>query len=367
MSMELHQKAALPRPGGSLLAMLAVVLLLCLPSLWNGQPFFYPDTPTYMRGAEMGASKVLGPGLARPWQPAAARASAAPGKPSAGHPAGDAPAKSITSVEDKVVLAGRRRTTAPSSTGATSPVACGGWSWSMPCARPTSCTCSWCGSGGLGERHFVATAAVLAAASPLGIFTGLLMPDLFAGLGILAVGMLAVYWQRLSRWHRVALTVLLLFALCAHASHVALVAAMLLVGLAARMYTQRWRHLPRPRSSSWPPASRGRRGRVGVRQGGREDDRRAAAAPAAPDGEAASTWAPAPSSSSSTAPKPVTRPARSAATTSRQPGTTSCSPLIPTRALSGWPMRRASGAWPANSCDSSWMCCATTRWACSRA
>ena len=35
----------------------------------------------------------------------------------------------------------------------------------------------------------------------------------------------------------------------------------------------------------------------------------------------------------------------------------------PTRALSGWPMRRASGAWRANSCASSWMCCATTRWA----
>ena len=45
-------------------------LMLCLVALWNGQPFFYPDTPTYVRGAEMGVTRLVGEGRLPSWLPA---------------------------------------------------------------------------------------------------------------------------------------------------------------------------------------------------------------------------------------------------------------------------------------------------------
>ena len=35
-----------------LLVLLAASLILALPALWNRSPLLYPDTPTYLRGAE---------------------------------------------------------------------------------------------------------------------------------------------------------------------------------------------------------------------------------------------------------------------------------------------------------------------------
>lgn len=241
MSAELRPPPAMPRTGGVMLAVLAAVLLLWLPALWNGQPFFYPDTPTYLRGAEMGAAKVLGPRLAKPWQTQApvSATTAAPAIAHEGVPA----VRSVTSVEDKVVLAGR--SVYYGALLYASHLAGSLW-WAIVvhalCAAYVLHLLMvrlW----GLAERHFVATAAVLAVASPLAVYTDLLMPDLFAGLGMLAAGILAVYWKRLSRPHRIALTALLLFALCSHASHVVLVGALLLVGVVARALTPRWRHL----------------------------------------------------------------------------------------------------------------------------
>jgi hypothetical protein len=224
------------------LAALLAALILCAPALWNGQPFLYPDTPTYLRGAEMGASKVLGP-AAKPWQtqPPAASASMA-SDPASG--AASAAPRSITSVEDKVVLAGR-------SVYYGALLYAGHLAGSLWLAVAVQALCVvyllhllmvrlW----GLRERHMVGACAALALVTPLGVYTGLLMPDIFAGLGILAAGTLAVYWDRLSRPHRVVLGLLLLFALCGHASHVAVIGTMLLIAVAARLLFGRWRQLP---------------------------------------------------------------------------------------------------------------------------
>ena len=101
--MQINRSTSWLRQSGVLLAM---ALLLCLTALWNGQAFFYPDTPTYLRGAEMGASRLLGPAALKPWLPAPSAANAQ------GLPvpeAGESPKriKPLTSIEDKVVLAGR--------------------------------------------------------------------------------------------------------------------------------------------------------------------------------------------------------------------------------------------------------------------
>ena len=129
---------------------------------------------------------------------------------------------------------------------------------------------------GLGRGAFLGIVAVLAAGTPLAVFTGLLMPDVFAGLTILSVATLCVYWNRLARSTRWALAAILLFGLSAHASHVAIAALLVLLILVARL-TRKGRALSLPAIAvvaGWYP---GRcRCRGGVRPGREEGDRRTA-------------------------------------------------------------------------------------------
>lgn len=220
--------------------LLAAAVLLCLTALWNGQPFFYPDTPTYLRGAEMGATRLLGPAALKPWLPAPVQSATGPA------PAAQEPTrrmKPLTSIEDKVVLAGR-------SAYYGVLVYAGflaGKMWLAIAIQALAVAYVlqllmqrlW----GLGSRQVIAAVAVLSLLTPLGVYTGFLMPDVFAPLVILCVATLAVYWQALPRGHRWALSLLLLFGLCAHASHVALAVSMLLLALAARWLGSRWRGL----------------------------------------------------------------------------------------------------------------------------
>lgn len=226
-----------------LCSVLAAALLLCLAALWNGQPFFYPDTPTYLRGAEMGVTRIVGSGRLAPWLPAQPTAHPAATASAAGSPKAVAPARSLTSVDDKIVLAGR--SVYYGALLYAGHLAGGMW---LTVAVQALCVAYllhllmvrlW----GLRPLHLLATVAALGLVTPLAVYTGLLMPDVFAGLGILAMGTLAVYWDRLRRADRAALTAMLLFGLTAHASHVALTALVLVVGLAARRFSARWRHL----------------------------------------------------------------------------------------------------------------------------
>ncbi|MBC7443910.1 MAG: hypothetical protein H7273_00350 [Polaromonas sp.] len=223
-------------------ALLAAALLLCLAALWNGQAFFYPDTPTYLRGAEMGASRVLGPATFKPWLPAP-QADSAQGAATQGAAESPKRMKALTSIEDKVVLAGR-------SVYYGALVYAGflaGKMWLTVAVQALAVAYVlqllmgrlW----GLGSRQVIGIAAALSLLTPLGVYTGFLMPDVFAPLVILCFGALAVYWPQLGRSQRWMLSLILLFGLLAHASHVALAALLLLLALAARWLGRRWRGL----------------------------------------------------------------------------------------------------------------------------
>ena len=221
---------------------LAMALVMCWAALWNGQAFFYPDTPTYLRGAEMGASRLLGPVALKPWLPAP-QADPAQG---ASTPAASQPPKRmkpLTSIEDKVVLAGR-------SVYYGALVYAGylaGNMWLTVAVQALAVAYVlqllmgrlW----GFGSRQTILVAAGLSLLTPLGAYTGFLMPDVFAPLVILCIGTLAVYWRQLGRSDRWMLASILLFGLCAHASHVALAALLLFVALTARWLSSRWRSL----------------------------------------------------------------------------------------------------------------------------
>jgi len=230
----------------------AIALMLCLLALFNGQPFFYPDTPTYLRGAEMGATKLAGPNTLKPWLPApdvAAVASAAASSSVAEPVMPSDPVqtarklKPLTSVADKVVLAGRSvyygiLLYAGYLTG-------GMWLAVMVQALCVAYVLQllmvrlWALSTG----QVLGTVAALSLLTPLGIYTGFLMPDVFAPLVILIIGTMSVYWRQLTRGQCGALAAILLFGLCAHSSHVALAVLMLVLALAGRLFSAYWRSL----------------------------------------------------------------------------------------------------------------------------
>ena len=207
------------------LALVATAALLCLPAILNGQPFFYPDTPAYVRRAEMGVSKVLGADRIKPWV-GEASAAEEPAAPSAGARAEN---------DRDVSLAGRSVYYGALVYGAHA----AGSLWLAVAAQ------ALCVAGmlhllivrllGFGGRHLLAAGASLALLTPLAAFTGLLMPDLFAGLTVLCSGVLASYWNRLRRWECIGVAALLLFAIAAHSSHLALAAAMLIFLLGCKL------------------------------------------------------------------------------------------------------------------------------------
>ena len=214
-----------PARAFSSLALLATAALLCLAAILNGQPFLYPDTPAYLRRAETAVSKVPGADRIKPWmgEPSAA---AGPAASSAGAPAEN---------ERTVNLAGRSVYYGALLYGAH----LAGSLW-LAVAAQALCVAAmlhllivrlW----GFGRRHLLAAGAGLALLTPVAAFTGLLMPDVFAGLAILCSGVLVSYWNRLRRWERMGVAALLLFAIAAHTSHLALAASMLIFVLACKL------------------------------------------------------------------------------------------------------------------------------------
>lgn len=92
---------------------------------------------------------------------------------------------------------------------------------------------------------WLAGLAILTLLTPLGLFTGLVMPDIFAGLLVVATGLLALGWPWLTPGQRWFLGLLAGFAMTVHLSHAAvallLLCALGLAGLVHRGLRQRRR------------------------------------------------------------------------------------------------------------------------------
>ena len=230
-------------PLSRLVAVACAALLLCLPALWNGLPFFYPDTPTYLRGAEMAAGQVA----KRLWPTQTTQTTQAAATDDAPAPNTAAPtARGLTSLSDKIVLAGRSI-----YYGALLYAAQAAGSWWLGVIAQALCVAAvlhlmmvtlW----RVRPAAYLATVAALSLTTPLGVYSALLMPDVFAGLTLLALATLAVYWRQLSGVARGLLLGVLLFGLLGHASHVAVVAVLLLGALALRLWNPRWQGLSAP-------------------------------------------------------------------------------------------------------------------------
>jgi hypothetical protein len=203
-----------------------VTLLGIWPALTNGQPFFYPDTTAYVRGADLAISKALGSRFATDWAQDQRRII----KPQTSVPTPEPsePAATEQKSARRVVLAGRSITY-----GALlyfGEVLGGMW-FSIIIQSLIAAYLIFIfvvRTLGLDFRYFLITCAFLFIASPLPFFASLLMPDVFAGFLILGFAILATSWDRLSTFERGITSAVLLFAVLAHTTHL-----ILLLGLTA--------------------------------------------------------------------------------------------------------------------------------------
>lgn len=226
-------------------ALLAAVVVLCVPALWNQQPILYPDTPTYVRGAEMGLSKFAPAAALKPWSPPQEQAAAGPAETPVAERS-PARARALTSVEDKVVLAGR--SVYYGVLAYAGYVAGEFWPTIVVQAVAVGLVLHllMIGLWGLQPATFFATVAALSLLTPLGAYTGFLMPDVFASLAVLCSATLLVYWERLRTGDRWLLAALLAFALSTHASHLAIAVLLLALAILARLLFTRWKRLAVP-------------------------------------------------------------------------------------------------------------------------
>jgi len=203
---------------------LAVLTVLGIwPALTNGQPFFYADTTTYVRGADLAIAKALGSRFATAWAKDQRRTM---GIQTAATPS--EPAAAQQRATQRVVLAGRSIIYgALLYLGAVT----GGMWLSIIVQAFVAVYLLFLfvvRTLRLYFRHFLVSCGVLLLASPLPFCVSILMPDIFAGLLILGFAILATSWERLSNTERTITGAVLLFSVASHTTHV-----ILLIGLTA--------------------------------------------------------------------------------------------------------------------------------------
>lgn len=94
--------------------------------------------------------------------------------------------------------------------------------------------------------RYLSLLAGLCLLTPLGLFTGLVMPDFLAALLILSVAMLTTSWNSLTPGERAMLIIVSLFAAISHQSHVLLAAGLLVVGTTAALFSRMHDKIARP-------------------------------------------------------------------------------------------------------------------------
>jgi len=200
--------------------------LLLWPAFYNHQPFFFPDTTAYVRGADAAVAKLTG--VQSVWTQQFDSDSA------------------DGTVPDKAVLAGRSV-----YYGALVYLGDrGGGGWLSVVIQAALLVLTLFGTlqaFGLGRlRYVMVLVATLAASTLLPLYVSFLMPDVFTGLTILACGMLLTCDFGKRRAPSIAWFAVLALSLTFHTTHALLALLMFGVGLAIYVWRRslvRWHGL----------------------------------------------------------------------------------------------------------------------------
>jgi hypothetical protein len=206
----------------------ALLLLLMWPAIYNGQPLFSPDTSAYVRGFDAGVSWLSGRTSA--WTTWAANLHGQ----ALDNPTSER-AHSFQSPE--FIIAGR--STAYGALLYIGELLGGLWASILAQAVLSLIAVS------LTLKHFSSVSwlkllffvGALALASSLPFVVSFLLPDVFAGLSILAAANLISLAHRMKNWERLFWVSLLVSAVVFHPTHLAIVTVLLSAALIARLFT----------------------------------------------------------------------------------------------------------------------------------
>lgn len=211
-----------PRSGGNAAAYLLALpgaLLLLAYALVNGVPFVYPDAFVYLSFGETAWQKIgvlPDPALVAVAPPDGGGASLAPAPPS-------------LAGEERGLSAGRSiYYGALSALPGPFPAPWNGVLVQAYCVALTMALAWRTALGRIGPGYVAAMGAA-GLLTTGGIFAATAMPDIWAATGILAASLLVVARDRLTRLDAFALWAFVLFAALAHSSHLATLAALVLV------------------------------------------------------------------------------------------------------------------------------------------
>jgi hypothetical protein len=204
----------------------ALLLLFLWPAIYNGQPLFSPDTGAYVRGFDGGMVWLTGRTTA--WTTWASEL------PSGRVAANDRTAEAMSFQSPGFIMAGRS-------------VSYGGLLYLGELLGKLWASIAIQGAvalaalgltlrhlGGFSWSKFVVTAVTLGLASSLPFFTSFLLPDIFAGLALLAAANLLALGHRLARWEQVFWFSISAAAVVFHPSHLAIVAVLLAAAIVGR-------------------------------------------------------------------------------------------------------------------------------------
>jgi hypothetical protein len=206
----------------------ALLLLFLWPAIYNGQPLFSPDTSAYIRGFDAGM--VWLSGRTTPWTTWASRLADRQKVPDEA---------TVGLQSPKFIIAGR-------STSYGALLYLGellGGLWASVAIQAAAALIAL----GLTLKHvklfswpkFVVTAGAIGLVSSLPFFASFLLPDVCAGLSILAAANLLVLGDRLMRSGWVFWVSILGVAVVFHPTHLAIVVALLVVAVIARLLTKK--------------------------------------------------------------------------------------------------------------------------------
>jgi hypothetical protein len=202
-------------------------LALLWPALVNRQPVFHPDTTACIRGADAAIEKLTG--LSTAWSRSPPRAAAA----SSAEPPSLDPHRSLSSIEEKSVLAGR--SVYYGTLLYLGHVAGGFWLsvaiQALAVALALALTLRACR---LPVWPGLAVTLAVAALTSAAWYASFLMPDIFAGLAVLGCSVSIAAGAGQDRISRALWLGLLTFSLLSHSTHVLLAASLLGFGLVAR-------------------------------------------------------------------------------------------------------------------------------------
>jgi hypothetical protein len=193
---------------------LAVLLSICIwPALYNGQPLFFTDTTAYIRGADAGIARITG--RQSVWSP--------PPLSATGELKGPGHLKSTNNLKEKSVIAGR--SVYYGALLYVGDVMDHLWPSIVLQAAAVVLALSLTLSNTSGFDWFTLSVGVvgLAVATPMAFYASFLMPDVFAGLAILAAANLVAYGDTMTRSRLTIWVMLLCLAVLFHTSHLLLV------------------------------------------------------------------------------------------------------------------------------------------------